>query len=281
MFVIGDFARYGHVSVRMLRHYDALGLLRPAHVDPATGYRYYQAGQLTRLNRIIALKGLGFTLGQVGELLGESTSGEPVSGERLRGMFQLRHAELQARIAQETDRLRQVEARLRLIESEGHMPVADVVLKSVPAQRVAELTAVAQSWEQEDIGPVIGPLYRDLCEQMDRAGVTSTGPGIAWYEDVPDSGGKVVIHATVPVDRPLGVDNAGFTVVDLLPIARAATIVHHGPMSQMMPTEQALAAWVEQHGYRTLGYPREVNIECPPGDFDSWVTELQLPVGAA
>jgi DNA-binding transcriptional MerR regulator len=276
MFTIGDFARYGHVSVRMLRHYDALGLLRPAHVDPATGYRFYQASQLTRLNRIIALKGLGFTLGQVGELLDE-----PVSGERLRGMFQLRHAELQARVVQETDRLRQVEARLRLIESEGHMPVTDVVLKSVPAQRVAELTAVAKSWEQEDIGPVIVPLYRDLCEQMDRAGMTSTGPGIAWYEDVPDGGSKVVIHATVPVDRPLGLHDAGFTVVDLLPLEKAATIVYHGPMSQMMPAEQALAAWVEQHGYRSLGYPREVNLECPPGDFDSWVTELQLPVGAA
>jgi DNA-binding transcriptional MerR regulator len=274
MFTIGDFARYGHVSVRMLRHYDALGLLRPAHVDPATGYRHYRADQLTRLNRIVALKGLGFTLGQVGELLDE-----PVSGERLRGMFQLRHAELQARIAAETDRLRQVEARLRLIESEGHMPVADVVLKSIPAQRVAERTAVAASWEPEDIGPVIEPLYRDLCEQMDQAGVTPTGPGIAWYEEVPNSGGKVVVHATLPVDRPLGVDEAGFAVVGLLPIATAATIVHRGPMSQMLPAEQALASWVEQHGYRTLGYPREVNLECPPGELDKWVTELQQPVG--
>jgi hypothetical protein len=48
MFSIGDFARHGRVSVRMLRHYDAIGLLRPAHVDPATGYRSYTAGQLAR-----------------------------------------------------------------------------------------------------------------------------------------------------------------------------------------------------------------------------------------
>ena len=46
MFSIGEFARHGRVSVRMLRHYDAIGLLRPACVDPATGYRFYQAGQL-------------------------------------------------------------------------------------------------------------------------------------------------------------------------------------------------------------------------------------------
>ncbi len=61
MFSIGDFARHGRVSVRMLRHYDAIGLLRPDRVDAVTGYRYYEGGQLARLNRIVALKDLGFT----------------------------------------------------------------------------------------------------------------------------------------------------------------------------------------------------------------------------
>jgi hypothetical protein len=52
MFGIGDFARLGLVSVRMLRHYDAIGLLRPAHVDPFTGHRSYQAAQLARLGGV-------------------------------------------------------------------------------------------------------------------------------------------------------------------------------------------------------------------------------------
>ena len=55
MFSIGEFARHGRVSVRMLRHYDAIGLLRPACVDPVSGYRFYQASQLAELNRVIAL----------------------------------------------------------------------------------------------------------------------------------------------------------------------------------------------------------------------------------
>jgi DNA-binding transcriptional MerR regulator len=62
MFSIGEFARHGRVSVRMLRHYDAIGLLRPASVDAVSGYRFYQARQLAELNRVIALKDLGFTL---------------------------------------------------------------------------------------------------------------------------------------------------------------------------------------------------------------------------
>jgi DNA-binding transcriptional MerR regulator len=63
---IGDFSVLGRVSVRMLRHYESLGLLVPAETDAYTSYRYYTLDQLTRLNRIIALKQLGFSLDQVG-----------------------------------------------------------------------------------------------------------------------------------------------------------------------------------------------------------------------
>lgn len=59
MFTIGDFARYGRVSPRMLRHYDAIGLLRPDRTDPATGYRYYGAAQLGPLCRIRPDQGAG------------------------------------------------------------------------------------------------------------------------------------------------------------------------------------------------------------------------------
>jgi DNA-binding transcriptional MerR regulator len=89
MFTIGDFARHGRVSARMLRHYDAIGLLRPARTDPFSGYRHYAAAQLAQLNRIIALKDLGFTLQQVQEILEDR-----VSTEELRGMLTLRQAEL-------------------------------------------------------------------------------------------------------------------------------------------------------------------------------------------
>ena len=62
MFRIGEFSRFSRVSVKMLRHYDELGLLTPAHVDPQSNYRYYSADQLPRLHRIVALKDLGFRL---------------------------------------------------------------------------------------------------------------------------------------------------------------------------------------------------------------------------
>ena len=114
MFSIGEFARHGRVSVRMLRHYDTIGLLRPACVDPVSGYRFYQASQLAELNRVIALKELGFTLQQVQSILAEK-----VSAAELRGMLKLRRAEIQAMLEAETTRLARVEARLLTIEDEA------------------------------------------------------------------------------------------------------------------------------------------------------------------
>jgi DNA-binding transcriptional MerR regulator len=96
MFSIGDFARLGRVSPRMLRHYDAIGLLRPAAVDPATGYRFYRAYQLGQLNRILALKDLGITLEQLRAIL----DGQ-VNTDQLEGMLRLRQAQLRAQIAAE------------------------------------------------------------------------------------------------------------------------------------------------------------------------------------
>src|SRR3712207_9304726 len=100
MLSIGHFARHGRVSVRMLRHYDAIGLLQPAYVDRVTGYRSYEAKQLSRLNRIVALKGLGFTLQQVRSILDDE-----VSIEELSGMLRLREAELQSQIRAEERRV--------------------------------------------------------------------------------------------------------------------------------------------------------------------------------
>ena len=140
MFTIGEFARHGRVSVRMLRHYDTTGLRRPARVEEASGYRFYAAGQLAQLNRIIALKDLGFSLDQVREMLDEQ-----VSAEQLRGMLRLRQAELQSRLTADRARLAQVEARLQIIEREGTMPADDIQVKQIPAVRVAELTATAAS----------------------------------------------------------------------------------------------------------------------------------------
>lgn len=271
MFSIGDFARLGRVSVRMLRHYDAIGLLPPADVDPASGYRFYQAAQLGRLNRIVALKDLGFTLQQVQVILDEE-----LGADELRGMLRLRRAQLAAQLAADTARLGGVEARLRMIEKEGHMNTEDVVVKEVTPVRVAELTAVAASYQGEDIGPVIQPLYAELHRRLAAAGIRQTGPGIAYYSPQ-GSGEAVLVHATaqVAVEPADGYD---FAVVDVPAIATAATIIHRGPMDDVDQSMQILARWIEDNGYQTDGYAREVYLDYCPDNTAEGVTELQLAI---
>jgi DNA-binding transcriptional MerR regulator len=273
MFTIGDFARLGQVSIRMLRHYDTLGLLRPARVDPWTGYRYYEAGQLSRLNRVIALKDLGFSLQQVGEVLDAK-----VGTEELRGMLRLRQAELAESVAAATARLAQVETRLRTIESEGLMPTDEVVLKSLPAARVAVATGLARSFDPRHIGPVIGPLYQALHERLTTLGVTATGPDIAWYEPEGDGalGEGITVHAGITVSVEPGAV-PGLDVVELPAVERAATIVHHGSMDRVLGTVQTLARWIEASGEEADRLGRELYLQsCGPQE--EWVTEIQWPL---
>lgn len=268
MFSIGEFARHGRVSVRMLRHYDAIGLIRPACVDAATGYRSYQASQLDELNRVIALKDLGFTLQQVQAILEEK-----VSAAELRGMLRLRRAEIQASIEAETTRLARVEARLLTIEDGTRVPADGVVVKRLAPVRVAELTGVAAGYEPEAITPVIQPLYHDVWQRLCSAGIAAAGPAVAYYEDTPQG---ILVHAAVPVAVAPGPDH-GLGLVDLPEVDSAAAIIHHGPMDDVLPTGQALARWIDANGYRSAGYSREVTLNwCP--DPEQWVTELQQPI---
>ena len=111
MLKIGDFAKMAQVSTKTVRYYDQRGLLKPAWIDRFTGYRYYTADQLAQLNRILTLKEFRFTLDQIRHMLET-----PLSLDELRGMFRLKHAELNRHIKEEQGRLSRIESRLMQIE---------------------------------------------------------------------------------------------------------------------------------------------------------------------
>ncbi len=258
---IGDFARLGGVSVRMLRNYDELGLLVPAHVDPWTSYRSYTASQLPRLNRIVALRGLGFGLAAIGTLLQDD-----LSAEQLQGMLRLRRAELAEQLRATSDQLHAVEARLRLIEGEG-MSTREFVVKSLPALWVVEKSFRAAG--PEEIGPRIGPLFGQVYQAVLASG-GRPGPGISYYR-VDDEGMEV--HAGyVHADAVPGLD-----LVELPAVAEAVTQVHLGPMATIGESWQAFGAWLEENGAEPVGASRELYLETPPDNEDAWVSELQMP----
>ena len=104
------------------------------------------------------------------------------------------------------------------------------------------------------------------------ADIPATGPAVAYYEDTPQGG--ILVHAAVPV---AAASLQGVSIVDLPEVDRAAAIIHHGSMDDVLPTGQALARWIDANGYRSAAYAREVTLHwCP--DPGQWVTELQLPI---
>jgi DNA-binding transcriptional MerR regulator len=255
----------------MLRHYDAIGLLHPAHVDESSGYRYYKAAQLSRLNRIVALKDLGFTLQQVQTILDED-----VSAEELRGMLRLRRADLEAALAATASGLAQVEARLRLIENEDSMPQEDVIIRQLPAVRLAELSGTAASFSPDDTGPLIARLFDELSRRLGSAGIAPAGLRTVYFETPGEGEYGIVVHVGLPVS-PAVTGGQDFQVVSLPPVERAATIVHRGMSHGFLSTSQLLVRWVDAHGYRFDGHAREVTLSSAENPEDC-VAELQAPV---
>jgi DNA-binding transcriptional MerR regulator len=268
MLNIGEFARLGQVSPRMLRHYDQLRLLAPDRVDPETGYRSYGVHQLGRLHRLVALRDLGFSLEQIRGLLEDEL---PL--EELHGMLRLRRAELEQTVAEEQGRLRRVEAHLRAIEGSSVMKSQDVVIKETQPLRVAEARDVAAALDPEHIGPVFGRLAPSLAGQIQAAGAT---PGMMiGYYDEPDEEGNVGVHVAFEIgDQPVAASD-GVRIV-ALPVVEVASVVHRGDMESITPVYEGLVRWIEDSGFRLAGYSRELYHEVTADGAS--VTELQVPI---
>lgn len=128
MFKIGEFAAISGVSRKMLRHYEQLGLLKPAHTDRFTGYRYYTLEQLEPIQRIHTLRGAGFTLRQVGDVI-ESD----LSTADFRALLLQKRRELADKQKQISGNLARLEQHLIHIETEDTMPEYEIFLKSTAA----------------------------------------------------------------------------------------------------------------------------------------------------
>ncbi len=288
LFKIGAFSHLAQVTVRALRHYDARGLLRPAEVDRSTGYRYYALGQLPRLNRLLALKDLGFSLRQIGALLERD-----LPAEELRGMLAMRQAELADEVEDARRRLARVEARMRRIEHEGQPSPYEVVLKEVAPQHVASARRIVPHVEDMPAYrcSLFGAVYDYLAE---RPGATP-GTELALYHNaayveeeidmelavaVESDSGAAPVHAPPPSGNGPG-DPPQVCTRTLPGAGRMASTVHHGALPDVGQAITALFLWAGRNGYRAGGPYRQVNLfgrEHEQCDVSDLVLEMQLPL---
>lgn len=272
MFKIGDFAKLTRVSIKTLHHYDDIGLFRPKHVDEATGYRHYSFGQLSRLNRILVLKDLGFALEHVAKILDEGLS----SGD-LEGMLRLRQAELEQQVAETQARLTNVAARLYQIKQEGKMPENEVVLKSVASTSVASAREVVAS--PEHMRERCLALLDDVFKVVEDQAVPATATTLALYHDSGDKG--VDVEMAVFLEGRVASQQHGSVTVKELPAERVASVIYKGSFDAFNVVGQIhvdIGRWIEANGYRVSGASREIYLQ-PPEDYSqNGVMEIQYPV---
>jgi effector-binding domain-containing protein len=268
MFKIGDFSSLSRVSVKTLRYYDEIGLLKPAEIDRYTGYRYYSAEQLPRLNRIVALKELGFSLEGISGLLSDD-----LSFADIRDILRGRQAGIERQLRDAETRMARLEEWLTQIEKEGKMPEYQVTIKKTESLLVATVRDIIPSYS------AVSNLYNELFAVLGKAGVWPAGPPMVIYHDIEYKECDNDMEAAVPVSREI--NSSGRVKVYKLPeITQVACVVHHGEYTKFSQAYQAIMPWIERNGYHITGNIREIYLQGPgqgkePKDY---VTEIQIPV---
>src|SRR5215213_9681835 len=237
MIKIGEFSKLVQVPVATLRYYDQVGLLKPIETDRFTSYRYYSVSQLPRLHRILALKGLGFSLEQIGAVLAEG-----LTPEQMRGMLRLRHAQISQQLIDVQNQLVEVEVRLQQIEREEQRSTYDVILKQVEPQLIASVRAILPSHIAS--GSLFSEVYEAIGPHVSEALGPHPGEGgttmVLWYdtefkEHEVDGAAAFMLRCRVP--------ERGRMRVHELPAAMMATTVHHGSYNTIGEAHVAILTW--------------------------------------
>jgi DNA-binding transcriptional MerR regulator len=282
MFRIGDFSQLGQVSIRALRLYDELGLLKPAQIDKFTGYRYYVIEQLPRLNRILALKDLGLSLEQIGDLLQRD-----LPADQLRGMLMLKQGEIAQQMQAMQTQLRRVEARLRQIEREGQPSPYEVVIKSVEAQTIVSRREIVPGLDVmvDYRCEMYNTIYRWLAEHE----VEPREHELAIYYNAEYVEVDIDMELGAPIDRAAARAAAlpeTMALRELPAVETMASVIHKGDMWDVGQAMVALYAWIGSHGYASAGPYRELHLfwrelEVDDDAFGNIVIEMQVPVAHA
>lgn len=273
MFKIGDFSRIARVSCRLLRYYDELGLLKPAVVDSVSGYRFYSAAQLPQLNRILVLKDLGLSLEQIVRVVAEG-----VSPAELRAMLLIRRSDVEQALAVESDRLRQIEARIAQLDVDGS-PDDDVLIRAEPARRILTMRQTVASFSE--VRGIIRRLEQELPSIIPKA---TLGPMIAiahspeFEPETLDVELGYVLRGTLDEASRLALD-IPVQVRQLPSVPYLAACIRVGLPEDAHRITAKIGRFAEANGYVLAGANREIFIESPPIDrMEQAIVEMQFPL---
>ena len=268
MLKIGEFSKLSRVSVRMLRHYDEIGLLKPAVTDPFTDYRYYREDQLPTVCRITALRDLGFSLADVVKILA-------IYDDRaqLERYFSARQAELEALARDTAHKLTLLDTARKRLRKEENMNY-NVTLKTIPERYAATVHAIIPRYEQE------GMIWSTLVSETAPLGLVEADPclcAVTFLDgEYKEQDVEIMAWKTVKGSYP----DTEHVKFQTLPAVTVASCTFRGSYEQIGEVYAAVASWIEANGYESAGPMFNIYHVSPhetqnPGEF---VTEACYPV---
>ena len=264
---IGEFSRLCRVTVRTLRHYEQIGLLVPEIVDGWTGYRYYAIGQLQKMQSIMMLKELGYSLEEIRDLWDDDD--HVPTCDSLEEKIRVCEQELN-RLQERRRMLKAMIASRKKINK-----MQQIQIESLPAITVASHRTIISSYQ--DLGPlcceVIGP-------EMARLGCECPEPGYCYT--IEHGGYKpqdIDIEYCEQVSKK-GVDSDIIKFKEIPEVPTAVCMKVFGTYDKLYQSFLDLFAWIEKEGYKIVDAPRTNYIDgiWNQEDSDKWLTIIQVPV---
>jgi DNA-binding transcriptional MerR regulator len=243
MLRIGQFARRTGLSIRTLRFYDAVDVLRPAEVDPRTGYRHYALQQLVSARRVVALRRLGLDLEEIRQALSSEASEREV--------LVAARARLERSIQRQSTQLSELESRLAL--SDLALADAPIEVRREPSRWVAGVA------DRLSVASEVAELFAELRRDLGWRGAGREG--VLWHR----CAGEGALSAEAFVEVPHSTRARGRMTVFELPAAEVASI---RTVDDDAPAElgyRALRAWMVHERQTLQGPKREMTLPAEPG----------------
>jgi DNA-binding transcriptional MerR regulator len=269
LMTIGTFSRASLLSIKALRAYHEAGILVPARVDPATGYRSYHATQLTDAAVIQRLRALDVPLDRVREVV---RARDPAVTQRV---LTEHTAAMQARLDDVTRIVSELQAGVGL--PAAHTPVH---VRDEPA---AHTLAVRGEVSESTFAAFLDGAYTELGAMVDRLGAAPVGPTGALYPPEISDDDAEPVEAFVPVGTAMALPDArGRVVVSEVPSARVAVLVHVGRYETIGDSYRTLGAWVAHNAAPANQPVREIYVVSfgETDDPERFRTEIHWPLAA-
>lgn len=259
---IGRFSKSCRLTIKALRYYDEVGLLKPAFIDPNTGYRYYSPDQAREAVMIGMLRSLD---------IGISTISRLISADK--ADFQTILAKEQERIIKDLEKKQRTLKSLQRIAERSQIIPYEVSIREEPSYIVAKMSCDTVTDRMlEDSTKLFYSLFEEL-QNSDRGYVD---PVMCINED-PDKQENIVVHACIGVETPYPkLKNAQIAEIPGGPVA---WLIHQGPYDELGLAYHSLFAWIQEHGYEQRDAMREIYKNDPADTApNELITEVILPV---